>query len=434
MHYASVSFTHKNTDISVREKLSFSNIERKNEILRLISSSQNINECMVLSTCNRVEIIASVKTVEGASKHIIACMSLICGIPFEELQSRADIYEDNGAVHHLFAVASSLDSLVIGETQIAGQLKEAYKFARANGKCGAKLGRAMEFAFKCAAEVRNKTEISKNPISVSSVAVAKAKEIFGTLNGMVAVIVGAGEMAELAAKHLIASGARTIIISRNKERAKNLALTLGDNNEYDSLSNVAQYINKYQIIFSATAAPHPVLIDSMVEPKEFKRYFFDIAVPRDVELSQSEDIEVYSVDDLEEIVKKNLLLREEQAQIAYSIVAKCTNEFFKWLRAAASTPIIKALRQSAKQVAELELAKALKKGYLKHSDAEEARKLIHQVFKAFLHAPTVNLKNLGEADDADGTVNALVEIFELQENYEKFLNQENEKKDKQNEI
>ena len=413
MHYASVSFTHKNTDISVREKLSFSNIERKNEILRLISSSQNINECMVLSTCNRVEIIASVKTVEGASKHIIACMSLICGIPFEELQSRADIYEDNGAVHHLFAVASSLDSLVIGETQIAGQLKEAYKFARANGKCGAKLGRAMEFAFKCAAEVRNKTEISKNPISVSSVAVAKAKEIFGTLNGMVAVIVGAGEMAELAAKHLIASGARTIIVSRNKERAKNLALTLGDNNEYDSLSNVAQYINKYQIIFSATAAPHPVLIDAMVEPKEFKRYFFDIAVPRDIAITESENIKIYAVDDLQEIVNKNLALREEQAQIAYGIVGRNTAAFFRHLMQIAITPAIKGIRRQAKDCAQKELEKAIKKGYLKHSDHEEAYRLIHQVFKAFLHTPTVMLKQLAYEEGSENILNFTKKVFDI---------------------
>ena len=415
MHYASVSFTHKNTDISVREKLCFSNIERKKEILRLIGSSQNINECMVLSTCNRVEIIASVKELEGASKHVIACMSLICGIPFEELQSRADIYEDNGAVHHLFAVASSLDSLVIGETQIAGQLKEAYKFARSDGKCGAKLGRAMEFAFKCAAEVRNKTDISKNPISVSSVAVAKAKEIFGSLNGMEAVIVGSGEMAELAAKHLIANGARVVILSRNQEHAKNLALTLGDNNKFDALSNAAQYINKHQVVFSATASPHPVLIDAMVEPREFKRYFFDIAVPRDIAITESENIKIYAVDDLQEIVNKNLALREEQAQIAYGIVGRNTAAFFQMLRELAVTPLIKGIREQAKECAERELAKALKKGYLKHSDKEEAYRLIHQVFKAFLHSPTINLKSLASAEQSEAQLKAIGQIFNVKE-------------------
>lgn len=488
MAYMSVSFTHKNTDITVREKLSFSNDVRKKEILRLLASNSAIEECLVLSTCNRVEIFTVVSDFDEAQKFVLLALSRISGVSFEELQNLADIYEDRGAIHHLFAVAASLDSLVVGETQIVGQLKDAYKFAMQNARAGAQIAKAIDEALKCAARIRNQTEISKNPISVSSVAVAMAKDRLGSLQGADAVVVGAGEMSELACKHLLASGANITILNRNLAGAQRLADSLisaesgvnldgnteaGSNGDADgcaatnkistmgcrasrddkgganlrgginicaariktdALDNLKKYLNANSLFFSATGSQEPIITDSLLEPKSFKRYFFDIAVPRDVEISQSEDVEVYSVDDLEEIVKKNLLLREEQAQIAYSIVAKCTNEFFKWLKAAASTPIIKALRQSAKQVAELELAKALKKGYLKHSDAEEARKLIHQVFKAFLHAPTVNLKNLGEADDADGTVNALVEIFELQENYEKFLNQENEKKDKQNEI
>ena len=517
MAYMSVSFTHKNTDITVREKLSFSNDVRKKEILRLLASNSAIEECLVLSTCNRVEIFTVVSDFDEAQKFVLLALSRISGVSFEELQNLADIYEDRGAIHHLFAVAASLDSLVVGETQIVGQLKDAYKFAMQNARAGAQIAKAIDEALKCAARIRNQTEISKNPISVSSVAVAMAKDRLGSLQGADAVVVGAGEMSELACKHLLANGANITILNRNLAGAQRLADSLigaesGVNSENstdlnradvnlnnasancgvnlyagadlncaeagsnggsddcaatnkistasdrasrddkgsanlsdganicvariktDTLDNLKKYLNVNSLFFSATGSQEPIITDSLLEPKSFKRYFFDIAVPRDVELSQSEDVEVYSVDDLEEIVKKNLLLREEQAQIAYSIVAKCTNEFFKWLKAAASTPIIKALRQSAKQVAEIELAKALKKGYLKHSDAEEARKLIHQVFKAFLHAPTVNLKNLGEADDADGTVNALVEIFELQENYEKFLNQENEKKDKQNEI
>ena len=488
MAYMSVSFTHKNTDITVREKLSFSNDVRKKEILRLLASNSAIEECLVLSTCNRVEIFTVVSDFDEAQKFVLLALSRVSGVSYDELAERADIYEDYGAIHHLFAVAASLDSLVVGETQIVGQLKDAYKFAMQNARAGAQIARAIDEALKCAARIRNQTEISKNPISVSSVAVAMAKDRLGSLQGADAVVVGAGEMSELACKHLLASGANITILNRNLAGAQRLAASLlGDNSldakdcadenpgaennsdnldsenvanfagenpkddknstacansaaqaqsriKIDSLDNLKKYLNVNSLFFSATGSQEPIITDSLLEPKSFKRYFFDIAVPRDVELSQSEDVEVYSVDDLEEIVKKNLLLREEQAQIAYSIVAKCTNEFFKWLRAAASTPIIKALRQSAKQVAELELAKALKKGYLKHSDAEEARKLIHQVFKAFLHAPTVNLKNLGDADNADNAVNALVEIFELQENYEKFLNQENEKKDKQNEI
>ena len=464
MAYMSVSFTHKNTDITVREKLSFSNDVRKKEILRLLASNSAIEECLVLSTCNRVEIFTAVSDFEAANKFVLLALSRVSGVSYDELAERADIYEDYGAIHHLFAVAASLDSLVVGETQIVGQLKDAFKFAKQNAYANTAIAAAIDEALKCAARIRNQTEISKNPISVSSVAVAMAKEKLGSLQGADAVVLGAGEMSELACKHLLANGANVTILNRNLTNAQRLAASLigaaggatlsgrasrddaGGANlrggvnicaariKTDALDNLKKYLNSASLFFSATGSQEPVITDTLLEPQGFKRYFFDIAVPRDVELTQSEDVEVYSVDDLEEIVKKNLILREEQAQIAYSIVAKCTNEFFKWLRAAASTPIIKALRQSAKQVAELELAKALKKGYLKHSDAEEARKLIHQVFKAFLHAPTVNLKNLGDADNADNAVNALVEIFELQENYEKFLNQENEKKDRQNEI
>jgi len=464
MAYMSVSFTHKNTDITVREKLSFSNDVRKKEILRLLASNSAIEECLVLSTCNRVEIFTAVSDFEAANKFVLLALSRVSGVSYDELAERADIYEDYGAIHHLFAVAASLDSLVVGETQIVGQLKDAFKFAKQNAYANTAIAAAIDEALKCAARIRNQTEISKNPISVSSVAVAMAKEKLGSLQGADAVVLGAGEMSELACKHLLANGANVTILNRNLTNAQKLVASLigaadgailgrrasrddagginlsdGVNGcaariKTDALDNLKKYLNSASLFFSATGSQEPVITDTLLEPQGFKRYFFDIAVPRDVELTQSEDVEVYSVDDLEEIVKKNLILREEQAQIAYSIVAKCTNEFFKWLKAAASTPIIKALRQSAKQVAELELAKALKKGYLKHSDAEEARKLIHQVFKAFLHAPTVNLKNLGEADDEGGTVNALVEIFELQENYEKFLNQENEKKDRQNEI
>ena len=464
MAYMSVSFTHKNTDITVREKLSFSNDVRKKEILRLLASNSAIEECLVLSTCNRVEIFTAVSDFEAANKFVLLALTRVSGVSYDELAERADIYEDYGAIHHLFAVAASLDSLVVGETQIVGQLKDAFKFAKQNAYANTAIAAAIDEALKCAARIRNQTEISKNPISVSSVAVAMAKEKLGSLQGADAVVLGAGEMSELACKHLLANGANVTILNRNLTNAQRLAASLigaaggatlsgrasrddaGGANlrggvnicaariKTDALDNLKKYLNSASLFFSATGSQEPVITDTLLEPQGFKRYFFDIAVPRDVELTQSEDVEVYSVDDLEEIVKKNLILREEQAQIAYSIVAKCTNEFFKWLRAAASTPIIKALRQSAKQVAELELAKALKKGYLKRSDAEEARKLIHQVFKAFLHAPTVNLKNLGDADDEGGTVNALVEIFELQENYEKFLNQENEKKDRQNEI
>lgn len=427
MSYMSVSFTHKNTDIFMREKLSFSNEVKKREILRLIGSNSAIKECFVLSTCNRVEIFAFVDNFEVASKFVVQAISKVSGVEFDELESRADIYEDYGAIHHLFSVAASLDSLVVGETQIVGQLKDAYKFALENGNLGDEIKKAIAKALKCAAEIRNKTEISKNPISVSSVAVSMAKEKLGSLENVDAVVIGAGEMSELACKHLLTHGAKVTILNRNLQNAKNLAYNLGDEVKFDSLEKLKSYINKFSLIFSATGATGAIITDDLIESVDFKRYFFDIAVPRDIELSDSDDIEVYAVDDLEDIVKRNLILREEQARIAYGIVGSSTSEFFKEIKTQACTPIVKALRQRAREVSANELDKAIKKGYLKNSDKEEARKLIHQVFKAFLHTPSVNLKNLDDKNEIDSATNAVLDIFGLNEIYESFVKEDKTK-------
>lgn len=420
MNYLNISFTHKNTDIATREKLSFDDENKKNEALKLICSNVSISECIVLSTCNRVEVLAFVNDLEVAKNYVLKAISILSGVALAELDNRADIYYGSGAIHHLFAVASSLDSLVVGETQIVGQLKNAYLFALKHEYCDINIKRAVEAALKCAAEVRNKTLISKNPVSVSSVAVAKAKEIFGTLDGISAVVVGAGDMAELACKHLAASGAKILIVNRSEERALNVMKCLDADVQYMPYSNLKECINSHQIIFSATSSPSPIIEDNLIEVKDFDRYFFDIAVPRDISVTESDKIKIYSVDDLQEIVKINIALREEQAQIAYSIVGKSTSEFFKWLKTLATTPIVKALRIQAKEIAEAEIEKAIKKGYLKHSDKDEARKLIHQVFKSFLHTPTINLKNIGDDEDAHGIVNSIQNIFDIKDKFEEY--------------
>ncbi|CZE50842.1 glutamyl-tRNA reductase [Campylobacter geochelonis] len=420
MNYLNISFTHKNTDIGVREKLSFSDDDKKREILRLICSNQNVSECMVLSTCNRVEVLAFVNDLEKSTSYILKAISILSGVALNELEERADIYYGSGAIHHLFAVASSLDSLVVGETQIVGQIKDAFKFALSNENCDINIKRAVEYAFKCAAEVRNKTEISKNPVSVSSVAVSTAKDIFKSLDGITAVVVGAGDMSELACKHLITNGAKIIIVNRSKQRAQDLANSLNGDVKIEPFEKLKSCINSHQLIFSATSSQDVIIKNSMLENTPFDRYFFDIAVPRDIDISENESIKLYSVDDLQEIVKINLALREEQAQIAYGIVGKSTNDFFKWLKTLATTPIVKALRGKAKEVAEIEIQKAIKKGYLKKSDKDEARKLIHQVFKAFLHTPTINLKSIGDDEDGECMLRSVQQIFDIKDKFEEY--------------
>ncbi|MSN95979.1 glutamyl-tRNA reductase [Campylobacter sp. FMV-PI01] len=418
MNYLNISFTHKNTDITIRERLSFSDDDKKNKALKMICSSQSILECMILSTCNRVEIIAFVNNLEISQSYILKAISILSGVALSELEHRVDVYYASGAIHHLFAVASSLDSLVVGETQIVSQLKTCFKFALNSGYAKINLKRAVEYSLKCAAEVRNKTEISKNPVSISSVAVSKAKEIFKSLNKTTAVVVGAGDMSELACKHLLSNGSNVILVNRSQDRAMKLISSLcSDRVKFEPFLNLKELINSHQIIFCATSA-NVIINDEMLQDCEFDRYFFDIAVPRNIDITENVKIKIYSVDDLQEIVKLNLAMREEQAQIAYAIIGRNVGEFFKWLKILSTTPIIKALRGLAKDISDIEIQKAIKKGYLKNSDKDEARRLIHQVFKAFLHKPTINLKNLEE--DINLAFNTILQIFDIEDKFEKY--------------
>ncbi|MEB2823089.1 glutamyl-tRNA reductase [Campylobacter upsaliensis] len=414
MHYFCISFTHKNTDLSLRERLSLNDEKKKKEFLKLVLSKEDIVESLVISTCNRVEILAFVKDLKEVGKHIITSLALLCEVDKNDLEKRADFFEDSGAIHHLFSVASSLDSLVIGETQITGQIKEAFHFAKNLNFCAEHLEFALHHAFKCAAKVRNQTQISKNPISIASVAVAKAKELLN-LNQIKAVVIGAGEMAQLTCKHLLQAGAKIIILNRDLSKAQKLSEELDC--EFDRLENLENYLNAYSLFFSATNAKNALITNDMLKSVEFKRYFFDIAVPRDIELSENDKIKVFAVDDLEEVVRKNLALRECEASIAYGIIGAMTSEFFKILSDLALTPTIKALRLKAKACANQQLQIALSKGYLKKSDEEEARKLIHQVFKAFLHEPTLNLRHL-QGKKSEVLIQSLNYLFNLGEHNE----------------
>ncbi len=418
MHYLTVSFSYKNTNIQMREKLAFNDEEVLNDFYMKLLSHESINEAIILSTCNRVEIMTSVKECERSLEHIFKELSKLTGVAIDELEGRGDVYEDTGAIHHLFSVVSSLDSLVIGETQIVGQVKKAFLHSYENRFCGQKLSRTMHHAFRCAALVRNSTDISKNPISISSVAVAKAKEIFGgSLGGYSAIVVGAGEMAELAAKHLANAGVNLIIINRSLQKAKELAERIeGDVNiEVQPFSDLKKFINRYRLLFSATGAPHTVITKDMVERVDFERHWFDIAVPRDIEDCDCENVNIYAVDDLEDIVNKNKAIREEQAKRAYSIVGKATRDFYKWLQTLAVDPMIKEIRKKAKECYLKELERAIKKGYLPNEYRKQVEKILQQSFNTFLHEPTINLKKIADNPKADTIVQSMQYLFSLNE-------------------
>ncbi len=413
MSYLSISFSHKNTDIQTREKLAFPSEENKDRFLKQILDEDLVDEAILLSTCNRVEIIASVLNTDQASKNIIKKLCAYSGIDFENLYDRADIYENDGAIHHLFSVASSLDSLVIGETQIVGQLKDAFRFSLAKKYCEQNLPRALHYSFKCAAAVRNATSLGTGSVSVASTAVAKAKEIIGDTCGVKALVIGAGEMSELTIKHLLSSGFDVILTSRDIKKAQILADTYEEHVVVEEYSNLEKLLSEVPVMITATAAPYPIITQEMTTECNFNRYWFDIAVPRDIDEIESADLEIYSVDDLQDIVDSNMSLRAHQAKTGYSIVNKMSLEFFEWLKSLEVEPVIKHMYLKGEEIIDKKVKTAIKKGFISSSDEENIRKLCQTVITEYLHQPATKLKCISKDMECDIIVGTVQSVFGL---------------------
>ena len=344
MFYQVVSFSHKSCEQSLREKLAFADEESKRTLLNQLVGFEFVHEAFVVSTCNRVDIVLATKDNFSSYHAVLGLMSQQSGVNFYELKSVAKRYDDEEAVSQLFSVVSSLDSLVIGESQITGQVKEAFRFSYANGTAGSKLNRVISYAVKCAAEVRNVTNISQNPISIASVAVAQAHHLLGdNIQGMKGIVVGAGEMGVLAAKHLLRVGCDVVLIGRDLAKVEAVAETLGENVKADTMEALPKYLNRYRLLFSATASKEPVITRAMIENESLPRHWFDMAIPRDIEAFELERLRIFRIDDLRTISNNNHALRQEQAVRAEEIVERYKEEFYAWLRALSIEPVIKKI-------------------------------------------------------------------------------------------
>ncbi len=423
MRYLIASFTHKNTNIETREKLSFADEALRIKLYDALIAHEMLHEILVVSTCNRVEIITSAKSLDGVEESIKEILCKLTDVSCEELIDKGEVYTDAKAIYHIFSVVSSLDSLILGETQIVGQVKDAFSFSYEHGYSGQKIARVMHNAFRCSATVRNATDISKNPISVASVAVAKAKEIFGgNLGGYSAVVVGVGEMGELAAKYLANAGANIILVNRNLEKAHELAKKIDQVTvTVEPFSELSKLVNHYRLLFSATGASEPIITKNMVEETNFQRHWFDIAIPRDIEQCNCDKLTVYAVDDLRTIMQQNLDHRVKNAQKAYEIVGKFTEDFFKWLQTLSVDPMIKEIRQNARECSSKELKRAIAKGYIPKEYEKQIEKILHQAFNSFLHQPTTVLKNIAEQPQADTVVQSIQLFFGLNSQQRKAL-------------
>ncbi|MEK6659680.1 MAG: glutamyl-tRNA reductase, partial [Campylobacterota bacterium] len=362
MHYLNISFSHKNSTLEIREKLSYKDDAATIACLTKLNTGEAINESVLISTCNRMEVFCSCSDISLATQHIFEMLAARSGISIEELEGRADIYDDSSAIHHLFSVASSLDSMVIGETQIAGQLRDAFRFSYDSGFCGQKLARAMHHAFKCAAKVRNATDISSKPVSIASVAVAKLKSVLDSVDGKKALVIGVGEMSEITAKHLASNGAVVYIMNRTQYKAQKLADDCGV--KVLDFSELPNAVNEFEILFTATSAPEPIITDEIIKQCDFERYWFDLALPRDINYHKGEKINLYVIDDLKNIVDENMSLREDGARKAHGIIGRSTVEFFEWLDTLNIEPMIKEIYQKAYEAAKTESDRVIKNGYI----------------------------------------------------------------------
>ncbi|SMO43423.1 glutamyl-tRNA reductase [Balnearium lithotrophicum] len=410
--------SHKTAPVEVREKFSFKNEDLERNLLKL-NSFHSIDEIFILSTCNRVEIYFTTRS-ETPFKELIDFLIEEKNSSLDEINRHFYRKIDKNAVRHGFYVASSLDSMVVGEPQIVGQFKDAFSLAKDLGTVGTVLCRFCETALKVSKRVRTETGISRNAVSISFAAVELAKKIFGSLNGKNVAIIGAGEMAELAVKHLIANGVSDVfVVNRTFERAQKLAEEFGG--KPFPLTELSSVLKVSDIVISSTGAPGYVLTTENVLPSIKERsnrpmFLIDIAVPRDIDpsLNNYENLYVYDIDDLQQVVEANIRERLKEAETAKKIIEGYVERFLKWMRELEIAPLIAELKERAEAIRLEVLSKRLKKLNLTPEQEEEVNNITRIIINKLLHQPITNVKRKAVEDESKSQiVQVFREIFGL---------------------
>jgi glutamyl-tRNA reductase len=421
MALLALGLNHKTAPVDIRERLTFGP-DVIVGALRSLSQQPAVEEVVILSTCNRTEIYGAVH--ESGLEAVRHWLGDFHGLPRESLTGYLYSHLDKDAVEHLLRVSSGLDSMVLGEPQILGQVKAAFRTASQAGGTGKLLGRLFQHTFSVAKQIRTDTAIGNSPVSVAFAAVSLARQIFTDLSSQCALLVGAGETIELAARHLHQHGiGRMIVANRTLERAHQLA------NQFDayaiSLTELSHHLAEADIVISSTASPLPVLGKGTVESALKKRkhrpvFMVDIAVPRDIEaeVGTLNDVYLYTVDDLEEVVQENQRSRREAAEQAEEIIELHANEFMAWLRSLDAVSLIQDYRAQAEQVRDEVLQRALRQLQCGKPPDEILRFLAHTLTNKLIHAPSTRLRQAC-ADGHHELLEAANTLFELHQTAEK---------------
>ncbi|NLT96072.1 MAG: glutamyl-tRNA reductase [Clostridia bacterium] len=414
-----LGLNHKTAPVEIREKLAMSKAQIKAKASHL-QSLNGVHGVVVLSTCNRTEFYIATKDLELGKRSLFDFVADYGCCTVKTLEQYIYLKECREAVHHLFRVSAGLDSMILGETQILGQVQDAYEYALEFKISNNVLNTLFQKAISVGKRVRTETFIDRQAVSVSSAAVELAKQIFGDLAGRSVLILGAGETSELTARHLVANGVSTVIVAnRTFERANQLAREFGG--KAIRLDDFYNYLDKADIVISCTAAPKYIVEAKNLEPFIKERQnrpilFIDIAVPRDInpDVLTLENVSLYDVDDLQNVVEQNLTERKKEAEKAEVIIKDELEKFFQWLDSLFVIPTVIALKDHFELVKTKELERALRKlDHLSEKDKRVVCTLANSIVNQLLHNPMTNLKEHAHGDNGALYAEAIQTLFDL---------------------
>ena len=407
-----IGVNHKTAPLDLREQLAVAEHELVDALARL-KSIASVEEAFMVSTCNRVELI--VHSTDSAL-NAVETISAACGKNAEALAQHLYIHRNEAAVRHLFRVASSLDSMVVGEPQILGQIKEAYAIARHAGTVRTELEALLTRAFAVAKRVRTETQVGGSAVNVASVAMDLARKIFGTLQGRTVMLVGAGKMSELAARHVMAHGAEKLYIAnRTLERAQRLAAEQGG--EAVAFEAVMAMAERVDIIITSTGSPTPIFRASdgealMKRRKQRPLFFIDIAVPRDVDPKMNDlgSVFVYDMDDLQRVASENASGRKKEADRAEEIITEEVEKFASRVAVRKMAPMIMSLQEHLETIRQAELDKVRGKlGKLSPEQEMAVEALSRGIINKVMHTPVTELKSAARDKAAETTT--IIEVM-----------------------
>jgi glutamyl-tRNA reductase len=421
MHILAVGLNYRTAPVEIREKFAISE-QQLPDALRQLKRTRSILECVMVGTCNRTEIYAVVDRLPICSRTIIGFMEKWFAVPREELNKHLYIYENHQAIHHLLRVTAGLDSMIIGETQILGQVRDAFLLAQSQKTTGTMFNALFKQAVTMAKRAHFETSIADNPVSVSYAAVELGKRIFGHFQNKTVMIIGAGKMSELTVKNLYAGGAgKVVVVNRTLERAQQLAGKFGG--AAFTSEEMIPLLADVDIVISSTGASSLILtadqVRSVMKKRKFRPLFMiDIAVPRDLDpaIGELSNVYLYDIDDLQMIVDNNLAERQKEAGKIEEMIEAEIEAFDQWYKTLGVSPVIKALQKKSNQIHEDTMESMMKKlPDLNEREIKVIRKLTKSIVNQMLRDPVLRIKEMAGDRRGEDAVQMFSQIFALEE-------------------